>query len=75
MLLERTPTLQHAAWRHLDPEALSPGALPALRTLHAEEVPVSAGPAGRALLRDGAALNALGSVCVDGRARGAGAHA
>ncbi|KAI9442865.1 hypothetical protein BJY52DRAFT_1420908 [Lactarius psammicola] len=65
MLLERTPKLQHAAWRHIDPDALSPGALPALRTLHVEEVPCSPGLAGRALLRGGAALDALGSVCVD----------
>ncbi|KAI9437370.1 hypothetical protein BJY52DRAFT_612299 [Lactarius psammicola] len=65
MLLERTPKLQHAAWRHIDPDALSPGALPALHTLHVEEVPCSPGVAGCALLRGGAALDALGSVCVD----------
>ncbi|KAI9452562.1 hypothetical protein BJY52DRAFT_1226064 [Lactarius psammicola] len=65
MLLERTPKLQHAVWRHIDPDALSTGALPALRTLHVEEVPCSPGVAGRALLRGGAALDALGSVCVD----------
>lgn len=64
-LLERTPTLQHVTWRHLDPDPLSTGALPALRTLHAEEAPGSPSAAGRALLRAGAALDALGSVCVD----------
>ncbi len=65
MLLERTPTLQHAAWKHLDPDALSAGTLPALRTLHVEEVSCSPGAAGRALLRGGASLDVLGSICVD----------
>jgi hypothetical protein len=63
-LLERSPTLQHAAWKHLNPDALSSRALPALRTLHVEEVPYSPGVAGRALLR-GASLDALGRMCVD----------
>ncbi|KAH9046341.1 hypothetical protein EDB83DRAFT_2404658 [Lactarius deliciosus] len=74
MLLERTPALQHATWKHLDPDALSPGALPALRTLHVEEVPGSPGAAGRALLRGGAALDSLGSIRVDADALEALAH-
>lgn len=37
MLLERISTLQHVAWKHLDPDALSTSALPSLRTLHVEE--------------------------------------
>jgi len=65
MLLERTPMLQHATWKHLDPDVLSAGALPALRMLHVEGVPCSPGAAGRALLRGGASLDVLGSVCVD----------
>ena len=67
-LLERTPTLQHAAWKHLEPDTLlSANALPALRTLRMEDVySNSPGTAGRALLRNGAvALHALGSICVD----------
>ncbi|KAI9443860.1 hypothetical protein H4582DRAFT_2095276 [Lactarius indigo] len=65
MLLEHTPRLQHAAWKHLDPGALSTSALPALRTLHVMEMPGSPATAGRALLHGGAALELLGSVCVD----------
>jgi hypothetical protein len=61
-LLERTPTLQHVAWRYLDPRPLSPGTLPALRSLRAD-VPDSPGNAGRRLLH-GAALAALGPVCI-----------
>jgi hypothetical protein len=67
-LLECTPTLQHAAWKHLEPETvLSANALPALRTLRVEDVYSSSpGTAGRALLRNGAAsLHSLGSICVD----------
>lgn len=67
-LLERTLTLRHIAWKHLDPDALSASALPTLRTLHVEEVPGSPGAAGRALLRGGASLDALGRVCVDAAA-------
>src|SRR6266702_3559591 len=55
-LLQGTPALQRAAWSHLFPEALSAGALLALHTLHAEGVPAR---------RGGAALDALGSVCVE----------
>jgi hypothetical protein len=76
-LLERTPTLQHAAWSHLDPDAvLSANALPALRTLCVENVRSSSpGTAGRALLRNGVvALHALGSICVDESALDALAH-
>ena len=65
IFLERTPTLQHAAWKHLEPDALPASALPALRTLHVDEVQCSPGAAGRALLQCGAALEALGRVCVD----------
>ncbi|KAI9511018.1 hypothetical protein F5148DRAFT_1327872 [Russula earlei] len=62
--LERTPTLEHAAWRHIDPGPLSPRALPSLRSLRAE-VPDSPGGAGRGLLlRGGAELAALGPVCI-----------
>ncbi|KAH9027130.1 hypothetical protein EDB84DRAFT_1563521 [Lactarius hengduanensis] len=51
MLLECMPTLQHAEWRHLDPEMLSTDALlPALRTLHVEEVSDSSDGPGCALL-------------------------
>ena len=74
ILLERTPTLQHVTWRHLDPDALSTSALPALRTLRVEEVPGSPGAAGRALLQSGADLEALGNICVDAAALGALAH-
>jgi hypothetical protein len=61
-LLERTPTLHHVAWRYLEPNPLTPGTLPALRSLCAD-VPDSPGTAGRALL-PGAALVALGPICV-----------
>ena len=61
-LLMRTPTLQHVAWRYLEPGPLAPGTLPALRSLHAG-VPDSPGAAGRGLLPH-AALAALGPVCV-----------
>ncbi|KAH9169634.1 hypothetical protein EDB89DRAFT_2196357 [Lactarius sanguifluus] len=74
MLLEHTPTLQHVTWKHLDSDPLSPGALPALCTLHVEEVPGSPGPAGRALLRGGAALDSFGSIRVDADALEALAH-
>lgn len=74
VLLERTPTLQQAAWRHLDPDPLSASALPALRTLRVEDMPSSPGTAGRALLHSSAALEALGSICVDAAALGALAH-
>ncbi|KAH9035979.1 hypothetical protein EDB84DRAFT_1203663 [Lactarius hengduanensis] len=73
-LLDRTPTLQHATWKHLDPDPLSPGALPALRALHVDEVPGSPAAAGRALLRGGAALDSLGSIRVDADALEALAH-
>ena len=74
-LLENTPTLQHVAWKHLNPDAMSTSVLPSLRTLHVEDVPRSPGPAGRALLHSGtAALEALGTVCVDTGALGALAH-
>ena len=74
-LLECTPTLQHVALKHLDPDALSANALPSLRTLHVDDVSRSPGTAGRALLRSGtAALEALGSVCVDSAALGTLAH-
>ncbi|KAI9434792.1 hypothetical protein H4582DRAFT_743801 [Lactarius indigo] len=74
MLLERTPTLQHAAWKYLDPGALSTSALPALRTLHVMEVPGSPSAAGRVLLHGGATLEALGSICVNAAALEALAH-
>jgi len=73
--LERTPTLEHAAWRPTDPGPLSPTALPALRSLRAD-VPTSPGAAGRGILLrrennndDGggggdAELVALGPVCI-----------
>ncbi|KAH9952342.1 hypothetical protein BGW80DRAFT_1470396 [Lactifluus volemus] len=48
-LLERTPTLQHVAWRYLEPNPLSPNALPALRSLRID-VPDSPGAAGCGLL-------------------------
>ena len=67
-LLELTPTLQHAAWRHIDPGPLHPRALLSLRTLCADVLPDSPGVAGRALLVQGApALLALGPVCVTPR--------
>ena len=54
---------------------MSTSVLPSLRTLHVEDVPRSPGPAGRALLHSGtAALEALGTVCVDTGALGALAH-
>ncbi|KAI9434799.1 hypothetical protein H4582DRAFT_743992 [Lactarius indigo] len=68
MLLEHTPMLQHAAWKHLDPGALSTSALPAQHMLHVMEVPGSPAAARRALLHSGVALEALGSVCVDAAA-------
>jgi hypothetical protein len=74
MLLESTPTLQHVAWKHLDPDALSSSALPSLRTIQVKGVPRSPGTAGRALLHNGASLEALGSVCVDTASLGALAH-
>ena len=76
-LLERTPTLQHAAWKHIDPDAvLSSNALPTLRTLRVQDVwGSSPGTAGRALLRNGAAaLHALGSICIDEATLDALAH-
>jgi hypothetical protein len=62
-LLERTPTLQHVAWRYLEPKPLSPNALPTLRSLRAD-VPDSPGAAGRGLLRTAEHLAALGPVYV-----------
>ncbi|KAI0302868.1 hypothetical protein B0F90DRAFT_1925019 [Multifurca ochricompacta] len=70
--LERTPTLQHVAWYHLDPGPLSSGALPALRSLRAD-VPDSPGIAGRALLPD-SALVSLGPICVTPRTMEAMEH-
>jgi len=67
--LERTPTLEHAAWRPIDPGPLSPNALPTLRSLRAD-VPTSPGAAGRGILLRGddgsgsAELVALGPVCI-----------
>ena len=61
-LLERTPTLEHVAWRYLEPGPLVPGTLPTLRSLRADVLD-SPGAAGRGLL-PGAALAALGPVCV-----------
>ncbi|KAH9953700.1 hypothetical protein BGW80DRAFT_1567137 [Lactifluus volemus] len=62
-LLERTPTLQHVAWRYLEPNPLSPNALPALRSLRID-VPDSPGAAGCGLLRTAEHLAALGPVYV-----------
>ena len=60
--LERTPTLQHVAWRYLKPGLLAPGTLPALRSLRAD-VPDSPGAEGKGLPPD-VALAALGPVCL-----------
>ncbi|KAH9955860.1 hypothetical protein BC827DRAFT_828175 [Russula dissimulans] len=71
--LERTPTLEHAAWRPIDPGPLTPNALPSLRSLRAD-VPTSPGAAGRGILLRGSGsepssgsaepLVALGPVCI-----------
>ncbi|KAI0260322.1 hypothetical protein BC834DRAFT_973575 [Gloeopeniophorella convolvens] len=68
-LLERTPTLRAASWFFLDPGPLAAGALPALRALRVD-VPDGPGKIGRALL-PGAALEALGPLCVSPEALGA----
>ena len=67
-LFERTATLQHAAWKHIDPDAvLCANPLPAFPTMRVEDVwSSSPGTTGRAFLRNGAAsLHSLGSICVD----------
>ncbi|KAI9443869.1 hypothetical protein H4582DRAFT_2053644 [Lactarius indigo] len=74
MLLERKLAPQHAAWKFLDLDDLSPGALPVLCSLHMEESPGSPGWVGNALLRSGAALDALGNVSVDAAALKARRH-
>ena len=66
-LLKRTPTLQHAAWKHIDPDAvLCANALLALRTMRVQDVwSSSPSTAGRAFLRNGCFSHSLRSICVD----------